>query len=99
MNSKIDMVSVVEKIFSRKWRWKAFEFIAKNGFERFVSGYELHRKFGVSLPTAYEFVSSLVEYGICRYPMEIDSRKIKITNFGLEIYEKLKHIMTHGPDR
>lgn len=82
----------IGEIFSKEWKRRAFKFISKESenSNRFVSGYEIYRKFNVpSLSTAYSFTRKLTKSGVFKCPAEGPSKAVRVTEFGKNLYNKL----------
>jgi hypothetical protein len=85
-------LEIIGEIFSKEWKARAFEFIGKESenSNRFVSGYEIYRKFNVpSLSTAYSFTGKLTELAVFKSPIEGPSKAVRMTEFGKNLYKKL----------
>jgi len=81
-------MDAIGEIFSKDWKRKAFKFVAEAN--RFVTGYELSRRFGVSFSTGYKFIHRLVQLGAFKYPIEgRNPREVRITTYGTEIYQRV----------
>jgi hypothetical protein len=96
VGGKVKKKDAIGEIFSNEWKRKAFKFVVReceNPY-RFVSGYELFRKFKVSsLSSVYDFIDKMVKLGVFRYPIEGSSRKVRITDFGKELYIKIEPLL------
>ena len=83
----------ISEILSEEWKRKTFIFVnkASENPERFVSGYEIYRKFNVrSTSNAYRFFKKLVELGYFRRPVEGNHPiAVRVTEAGKEMYDKL----------
>jgi len=86
-------LKVISIILSEGWKTKAFIFIAKS--RKWVTGYELSRRYNQYFPKVYDFLEKMVNFGVFRHPIEGNERRreVLITDYGLKIYSIIEVIL------
>lgn len=86
-------IRVIAEILLSEYRTKMFLAVKKKtkpDGNVYLSGYKLAKIASVSPSTAYKWMKKLVDYGIFEYPEIDDVKRVKITEYGISIYNKLR---------
>jgi len=91
-------LEVIGRILFKPWRIRIFYEVYKTGLEnprRGLSGYELARLTKKQISTVYTFLHEMESYGVFEFLDKVNNvKKVKITNYGIQIYGKIKDIIS-----
>ncbi|MEM2292584.1 MAG: hypothetical protein QXX41_04855 [Nitrososphaerota archaeon] len=90
-------MEIIGKILSERWKTKIFLEVYKMAIKNpkiCLSGYSLAHLTKKSFSTVYNFLHEMEREGIFEFLDEVNNiRKVRITKYGQEIYEKIKNII------
>ncbi|MCS7106340.1 MAG: hypothetical protein NZ942_03420 [Candidatus Aenigmarchaeota archaeon] len=95
-------IEIIGKILSESWKTKIFIKVCKMGLQDRrlgISGYKLARLTGKYVSVVYNFLYEMESEGIFEFVDKINYvKKVRISNYGLQIYSKIEMILPNCYD-